>query len=137
LCDTASGHPNCPGLLAYWDGRIAFPIGAERQERQDKHWMDNSAATFFVAAIMSLSGVVSTLAVYIWRAEVERRKAAEAKLAEYEQPAREATAELLRLANEKRRHDTRADRDDPTEGSPWPWSETEQSKRPGPRKPRR
>lgn len=102
-----------------------------------------SVSTFLIVAISGLSGVVSSLAIYIWRGEVERRKAAEAKLAEYERPAREATAELLRLAGEKRRQrgDTTPIEDD-DDGSgddlPWPWtSSSEQTRRSVLRKPRK
>lgn len=93
----------------------------------------DGTAQFIVAllgAVSTLFGLVTTLALYIWRQQAKELRECQATLEEYEQPAKDATRALLQGVRPGGRRDT-----DPPDTQPWPWSESSRPHQP--RKPRR
>lgn len=93
--------------------------------------MSDSLALFLISAITALATTVSSLAIYIWRQERERRITCERTVEGYEGPVRAATKELLASARmERRKRENARQRD----GDPWPWPDSLSTR--GPRRPR-
>lgn len=85
-----------------------------------------------LGAISTLFGIVTALALHIWRQVSTELRECQATLDEYEQPAKDATRALLQGVRPGGQRNT-----DPPDTGTWGWPGSESSRPHQPRKPRR